>query len=43
LAHLQEVFGEGDTARRRVAINEPYTEDCVPPKSRTSDRSNLRN
>jgi hypothetical protein len=32
--NLQEVFGEGDAARRRAAINELYTEDCllyVPP------------
>jgi hypothetical protein len=31
---LQEVFGEGDAARRRAAIDELYTEDClldVPP------------
>jgi hypothetical protein len=27
--NLQEVFGEGDAARRRAAINELYTEDCV--------------
>jgi hypothetical protein len=27
--NLQEVFGEGDSARRRAAINELYTEDCV--------------
>jgi hypothetical protein len=32
--NLQEVFGEGDAARRRAAIDELYTEDCelyVPP------------
>src|SRR5258708_28238201 len=32
--NLQEVFGEGDPARRRAAIDELYTEDCllyVPP------------
>ena len=32
--NLQEVFGEGDAARRRAAIVELYTEDCalyVPP------------
>ncbi|USX26502.1 nuclear transport factor 2 family protein [Oxalobacteraceae bacterium OTU3CINTB1] len=32
--NLQEVFGEGDGARRRAAIEEIYTEDCevyVPP------------
>jgi len=32
--NLQEVFGEGDAARRRAAIAELYTEDCelyVPP------------
>jgi hypothetical protein len=32
--NLQEVFGEGDTTRRRAAIEELYTEDCelyVPP------------
>jgi len=27
--NLQEVFGEGDAARRRMAIDELYTEDCV--------------
>jgi SnoaL-like domain len=27
--NLQEVFGEGDPARRRAAIQELYTEDCV--------------
>lgn len=26
--NLQEVFGEGDAARRRAAIDELYTEDC---------------
>ena len=32
--NLQEVFGEGDATRRRAAIDELYTEDCmldVPP------------
>ena len=29
LRNLQEVFGEGDPARRRVAIEDLYTEDCV--------------
>ena len=32
--NLQEVFGEGDAVRRRAAIDELYTEDClleVPP------------
>ena len=32
--NLQEVFGEGDTARRRAAIDQFYTDDCalyVPP------------
>jgi SnoaL-like domain len=32
--NLQEVFGEGDTTRRRAAIEELYAEDCmlyVPP------------
>src|SRR4029077_20317664 len=32
--NLQEVFGEGDAARRRAAIQDFYTEDCalyVPP------------
>ena len=32
--NLQEVFGEGDAARRRAAIEELYTDDCllyVPP------------
>jgi hypothetical protein len=27
--NLQEVFGEGDPARRKAAIGELYTEDCV--------------
>jgi ketosteroid isomerase-like protein len=27
--NLQEVFGEGDPVRRRAAIEELYTEDCV--------------
>jgi GTPase involved in cell partitioning and DNA repair len=27
--NLQEVFGEGDAGRRRTAIEELYTEDCV--------------
>lgn len=27
--NLQEVFGEGDAVRRREAIKELYTEDCV--------------
>ncbi|MFJ2362193.1 nuclear transport factor 2 family protein [Pseudomonas sp. NPDC087697] len=34
LRNLQEVFGEGDASRRREAIMELYTEDCmiyVPP------------
>ena len=34
--NLQEVFGEGDAARRRAAIEDFYTEDCVlyvPPGS----------
>jgi hypothetical protein len=27
--NLQGVFGEGDAARRRAAIEELYTDDCV--------------
>jgi SnoaL-like domain len=27
--NLQEVFGEGDAARRHAAIDEFYTDDCV--------------
>ena len=27
--NLQDVFGEGDAARRRAAVDELYTEDCV--------------
>ncbi|HEV2121125.1 MAG TPA: nuclear transport factor 2 family protein [Candidatus Bathyarchaeia archaeon] len=27
--NLMDVFGENDSARRRVAINEIFTEDCV--------------
>jgi SnoaL-like domain len=33
--NLQEVFGEGDATRRRAAIEELYTNDCVldaPPR-----------
>ncbi|TKC87703.1 nuclear transport factor 2 family protein [Trinickia terrae] len=36
--NLQEVFGEGDATRRRAAIEELYTEDCVlyaPPGTAT--------
>jgi SnoaL-like protein len=29
IRNLQEVFGENDPARRRAAIQELYTEDCV--------------
>lgn len=29
LRNLQEVFGEGDPAKRRSAIKELYTEDCM--------------
>jgi hypothetical protein len=29
LRNLQEVFGENDPVRRRAAIEELYTEDCV--------------
>ena len=29
LRNLQEVFGEGDSAKRRFAIEELYTDDCV--------------
>lgn len=29
LRNLPEVFGEGDTARRKAAIRDLYTEDCV--------------
>jgi hypothetical protein len=29
LRNLQEVFGEGDPKRRRAAIQDLYTEDCV--------------
>jgi hypothetical protein len=27
--NLQEVFGEGDAGRRRAAIDQFYTDDCV--------------
>jgi hypothetical protein len=27
--NLHDVFGENDTARRRAAIDEIFTEDCV--------------
>jgi hypothetical protein len=35
LRHLREVFAENDPKRRRAAIDELYTEDCVfyDPKS----------
>ena len=29
LRNLQEVFGEGEAAKRRAAIKELYTENCV--------------
>jgi len=29
LRNLQEVFGEGDPTKRRAAIKELYTDDCV--------------
>ena len=29
LSFCQEVFGEGDAARRRAAVQDLYTEDCV--------------
>jgi len=29
IRNLREVFGENDPARRRAAIDELYTEDCV--------------
>jgi len=29
IRNLQDVFGENDAARRRAAIDELYTEDCV--------------
>jgi hypothetical protein len=31
--NLQEVFGEGDAARRRAAIENFYAEDCVQAPS----------
>ena len=36
IRNLRDVFGENDPARRRVAIEEIYTEDCVfyDPKRR---------
>ena len=40
--NLQEVFGEGDAVRRRAAIDELYTEDCVlyvPPGAHRSSRT----
>jgi hypothetical protein len=39
--NLQEVFGEGDAARRRAAIDELYIYDCalnVPPGKAASGR-----
>ena len=43
LRNLQEVFGEGDVARRRAAIDELYTNDCVlyVPPGRFVGRSAL--
>jgi hypothetical protein len=38
--NLQEVFGEGDAARRRAAIEELYANDCapyVPPQAKAGD------
>jgi hypothetical protein len=29
IRNLQEVFGEGDADRRRVTIEELYTDDCI--------------
>jgi hypothetical protein len=29
IRNLHDVFGENDPARRRAAINEIFTEDCV--------------
>jgi hypothetical protein len=29
IRNLRDVFGENDPTRRRVAIDEIYTEDCV--------------
>ena len=29
IRNLQEVFGEGDADRRRAAIEELYTDDCI--------------
>lgn len=29
IRNLRDVFGENDATRRKVAINEIYTEDCV--------------
>jgi SnoaL-like domain len=29
IRNLQEVFGEGDATRRRAAIEELYTDDCI--------------
>ena len=37
--NLPEVFGEGDPARRRSAIQELYTEDCVLYVARNFRRS----
>ncbi|WP_233805734.1 nuclear transport factor 2 family protein [Paraburkholderia sp. HP33-1] len=41
--NLQEVFGEGDAERRRAAIKELYTEDCVlySPQGALSGRDAL--
>ena len=42
IRNLRDVFGENDPARRRAAIDEIYTEDCVfyDPKDRKSTRLN---
>jgi hypothetical protein len=42
--NLQEVFGENDPARRRAAIDDLYTEDCVfydPSKGVYSGRDEI--
>ena len=43
IRNLRDVFGENDPARRRAAIDEIYTEDCVFYDPRPSRPNTLRN
>jgi hypothetical protein len=44
IRNLQDVFGQNDAARRRVVIDEIYTEDCVfydPTSGAQGDRDEI--